>query len=371
MLSVAKSQNLENNYFCENEIFLLSRNTKHISKISEVFSKKGITTTSINVTKLPKSKFKKSILLICKDIYGKLEQKIFQEKLKPCHFIYTYAEGSNASINCDLTDGHLTFPIETADIDNLINVCRDKSQYEVKVKTLEDIRVNLEKIGSLGQYTGSLIHDLNNYNTVCSTSFSGIRLLNNKSINNDRLSFFVEKGLKGSQMINGLSKRYQKFLRANNDETDPIEIYSLSDAVEECLGFVTLDLIKYQITYKTEISKKIKIGGDSIVLIQALMNLIKNSIYAIKDFEARWISIKIKKDKECLRLIVIDSGGGISDQDQRKIFDPLFTTKPVGEGTGFGLNYSKLTLQKLGYDLKYIGKAHTAFSINIPLDKIK
>ncbi|MEK6555898.1 MAG: ATP-binding protein, partial [Bdellovibrionota bacterium] len=74
---------------------------------------------------------------------------------------------------------------------------------------------------------------------------------------------------------------------------------------------------------------------------QVLLNLIQNSFDAVESLPEKWIKVEAKKVDENLILKVTDSGKGLSEEAQQKMFQPFFTTKDVGRGTGLGLSISK------------------------------
>ena len=80
---------------------------------------------------------------------------------------------------------------------------------------------------------------------------------------------------------------------------------------------------------------------NQLEIEQVLVNLINNSIDAVKDLEERWVSVDVSGDSGSIYLRVMDSGSGIPPEIESKIFQPFFTTKMVGQGTGLGLSISK------------------------------
>jgi signal transduction histidine kinase len=77
------------------------------------------------------------------------------------------------------------------------------------------------------------------------------------------------------------------------------------------------------------------LGADRAQLEQALLNLVTNALDAMP--EGGRLSLAARPDGEGVALVVQDSGTGISPDDLPRVFDPLFTTKPPGKGTGLGL----------------------------------
>jgi hypothetical protein len=93
-------------------------------------------------------------------------------------------------------------------------------------------------------------------------------------------------------------------------------------------------------------------------LNQVFLNLISNSIYAINDKfkgqEGGLIKIGIEEDYEKVVLQFEDNGIGMKEEIQRKIFEPFYTTKPVGQGTGLGMSivFQIIELHKGRIDVK-------------------
>jgi two-component system, NtrC family, nitrogen regulation sensor histidine kinase NtrY len=77
------------------------------------------------------------------------------------------------------------------------------------------------------------------------------------------------------------------------------------------------------------------VGADRVPLEQALLNLVSNAVDAMP--EGGRLRLAARADGDGVALAVTDSGPGIPPEDLARVFDPLFTTKPPGKGTGLGL----------------------------------
>jgi two-component system NtrC family sensor kinase len=103
-------------------------------------------------------------------------------------------------------------------------------------------------------------------------------------------------------------------------------------------------------------------------LQQVFFNLINNAIDAM-DHNGGTLTISSRQRDDDLFIAVSDTGKGIPEADLDRIFDPFYTTKPVGKGTGLGLSICYGIIEKLGGKLEVestVGKG-TTFSITIPL----
>lgn len=79
---------------------------------------------------------------------------------------------------------------------------------------------------------------------------------------------------------------------------------------------------------------------NAVEIEQVLINLLNNAIDAASESAEKWVEIQASQSDEHIIVRVIDSGKGISVEQEKNIFQPFFTTKPVGEGTGLGLSIS-------------------------------
>jgi signal transduction histidine kinase len=106
--------------------------------------------------------------------------------------------------------------------------------------------------------------------------------------------------------------------------------------------------------------------GDPDRLEQVFINIIDNAIHAISDNGS--ITVSTRAEKKCIRTEISDSGTGIPQEHLNKIYDPFFTTKEVGKGTGLGLPISQAIIAdynaSIGVDSQ-INKG-TTFTITFP-----
>tara|TARA_R110002050_G_scaffold204522_2_gene340044 strand:- start:32952 stop:34040 length:1089 start_codon:yes stop_codon:yes gene_type:complete len=91
--------------------------------------------------------------------------------------------------------------------------------------------------------------------------------------------------------------------------------------------------VKHTLTFN---NKNIQLKADTVQLTQVLFNLIMNAIY-FSPINAT-INIKVEDYIHHVKISISDEGSGISKSNEDKIFQPFFTTKPVGEGSGLGLS---------------------------------
>ena len=134
----------------------------------------------------------------------------------------------------------------------------------------------------------------------------------------------------------------------------------------------TLNIVHNEIKYKAVVHKKYdaipKIECVPSQVNQVVMNLLVNASHAIE--ERGDITIKVsQQDEQFVCVEISDTGKGIPEDDLAHIFNPFFTTKPVGQGTGLGLSLSYSMVEKHGGELSVTSEVGvgTVFSMILPI----
>jgi len=102
---------------------------------------------------------------------------------------------------------------------------------------------------------------------------------------------------------------------------------------------------------------------------QVLLNLISNALDALMENQKKEIHVEVHREDDFIQLTVADSGRGIAPENLEKIYDPFFTTKPIGQGTGLGLTTSRSIIESHGGDITCESKlgVGTIFKILLPI----
>ncbi len=118
--------------------------------------------------------------------------------------------------------------------------------------------------------------------------------------------------------------------------------------------------------YHDDVPKIEAYGGQ---LNQVFMNILDNAAFAVEGKENAEVDITIRKDAKFAYIEIQDNGKGMDEETKDKIFNPFFTTKPVGQGTGLGLSISYKVIKNHNGTIDVqseVGKG-TKFTIKIPL----
>ena len=127
------------------------------------------------------------------------------------------------------------------------------------------------------------------------------------------------------------------------------ELVDANEVIREMVVLLRGEATEYSISVRTELAEGLpQVTGDRMQLQQVLMNLIMNSIDAMKDVEGtRELTINSQRgENEQLVLSISDTGVGLPPQQADQIFNAFFTTKP--HGTGMGLRISRSIVESHG-----------------------
>ncbi|MBI4893062.1 MAG: response regulator [Acidobacteria bacterium] len=213
-----------------------------------------------------------------------------------------------------------------------------------ELREMEEHFRHAQRVESLGNMAGGIAHDFNNLLTIIN-GYCQILLL--KMGADDPNLAKVKEIHRAGERAAALTKQLLAFSRKQVMET---RVLDLNELVESAEGLLR-PLLGESISYRTELSEGLHaVKADPYQLEQVLVNLVVNSKDAMGDggvllIETRnedlagftsWNGLEIEPGPY-VRLVVTDSGHGMSEEVRQRVFEPFFTTKPQGKGTGLGL----------------------------------
>lgn len=210
------------------------------------------------------------------------------------------------------------------------------------------------KLASLGEMAAGIAHEVNNPLTIIQGSANIVgKLVEQEPINVASIKMFTAKMIDTTERISKIIRSLKALSR--NGENDSKEWFPLTNVFNQCFDISLQRFKQHGIDLKSvEIDSDLLFYGREFQLCQVLINLINNSVDAIKDLDDKWIKISAKIDDNFLEFLVVDSGTGIPEHLHAKIMDPFFTTKNVNQGTGLGLSISKSIIHDHGGELNLL-----------------
>ncbi len=117
--------------------------------------------------------------------------------------------------------------------------------------------------------------------------------------------------------------------------------------------------------------KNISLDGDYQQIEQFFINLIGNACDAVTDLPRKKVTINCTEIGDNVEIAIADSGNGIADEDLDKVFQPFFTTKKKGMGTGLGLTIAKKIVEGHGGSIRVVSKVGSGTTIYCLMPKVR
>lgn len=244
---------------------------------------------------------------------------------------------------------------------------QEREQVEQQLRITQAQMIQQEKLSSLGQLVAGVAHEINNpttfihgnidhvqsycedlltlvaqYQADCPNPSAAIADLYDEIdldyLKADLPDLFISM-TNGVNRIKHIVKALQTFSSADHRGVKPVNI---QDNLESVLTMVAQSLQAQQIIVERQYSPLPKVAVNPGAFNQALMNIIVNAIDAFEGVEQRDRILRITTTAHDNRvcLAITDNGKGMTPAVQAKIFDPFFSTKAIGSGSGMGLSMS-------------------------------
>lgn len=221
------------------------------------------------------------------------------------------------------------------------------------------------KLASLGEMSAGVAHEINNPLAIIAGNLS---LLPKFKDTPEKFESKIEAIKKSVNRIDKIVKGLKKFSRTSDGIVRREE--NLQSIVGEALLLTESNAKKNNVEIILQVPSDAKIICDPVEIEQVLINLVNNAIDAVASEFDKWVQITCVDDGSKVILQVIDSGPGISDDIEVKLFQPFFTTKSVGHGTGLGLSIVKGILdQHKATIMLNKSVSNTCFEIQFPKDQ--
>ncbi|MFA7215037.1 MAG: HAMP domain-containing sensor histidine kinase [Bacillota bacterium] len=217
-----------------------------------------------------------------------------------------------------------------------------------------------EKLASMGRVTSGITHEIGN---PLSSILSMCQILESNKLSEDQRNDYIVRIKNDALRIDSLIK---EFLYSSGGKMEVTMQLDINDLVNNALETIPKSRINPKIKLYKDLATNLPYSkGVQKNLEIALSNIILNSYQAIKDEGC--IYIKTYRQKNYATISVKDTGSGISKKDIENIFDPFYSTKPIGEGYGVGLFICQQIIEAHGGIIKVISAIDEGTEIIIKL----
>lgn len=287
--------------------------------------------------------------------------QVFDEAMtgQPQRAQLRYVDGTGETRACSVT---LTPLSEGETITGLICIVRDVTD---EARITEQL-VQQEKLAAVGELVSGVAHELNN--PLASVMAFAQLLLNEREgagekTNREALEAIHHEAKRAAKIVANLLT----FARQHQPERAPTD---LNRVVGD-----TLDLRRYSLR-NAQVNLIVRLDpsmpptmADGFQLQQVVLNLLANAEQALASWMGeRTVIVATRSEGDRLTISVSDTGPGISPEHLSRVFNPFFTTKPVGQGTGLGLSISDGIVREHGGRIRVESKPGrgATFAIELP-----
>src|SRR5216683_765362 len=244
-------------------------------------------------------------------------------------------------------------PAETRALElatHLAGIAIERKLAREERERLRQLRADLARITrmtTMGELTASLAHEVNQPIAAALTNANTcLRWLTRDRPDLEEAREAALRIVKDATRAGGIISRVRLLYKKS---TPQHELVDVNEAIREMIVLLRSEVTRYYIAVRLELAADIpQIMGDRVQLQQVLMNLVVNSIDAMKEVDgARELAVKSQRtEKEEVLVSVSDTGVGLPPQQADQIFNAFFTTKP--HGTGMGLRISRSIIESHG-----------------------
>ncbi len=292
----------------------------------------------------------------------------------------SHDEGSSVRLDVPFRhkDGHTIYCdvslIELTDTSGqnvgAVGICRDITPW----KKLQEDLIRVDRLAEIGRIASGIAHEINNPLAIINeiAGWTGTVVTDATGLSpedREELETAIRRIGEQTGRCRSIVHQLLDFARDSAPAKTSLDVNEL---LKETISFLNPEL-KYKNIEIVLILEEglLEIHSDPKLLEQVFVNLIGNAIYAVKEKGSGHgrIELKISKAGVNVEIVISDNGTGIPEEDQEKIFELFYTTKPPGKGTGLGMPICRNIVNKLGGDLTFesrVGKG-TAFTVRIPV----
>jgi len=215
-----------------------------------------------------------------------------------------------------------------------------------RLRQLQGDLAHLNRVTTMGEMTASLAHEVNQPIAAAVTDANTcLRWLTRDQPDLEEAREAAFRTVKDANRAAEIISRTRQLFKKG---TPPRALVDVNEIIEEMIVLLRSEATRYSISVRTELAELPQVMGDRVQLQQVLMNLMTNSIDAMKEADGtRELTIRSQKSEDGQLLIsVSDTGVGVPPQQVDHIFNAFFTTK--SHGTGMGLRISRSIVDSHG-----------------------
>ncbi len=303
-------------------------------------------------------------------VTGKIAKTIVTPVVKLTKSAKEISESGEAKVKIDIDSND-----EIGELSKIFNLMLKKLDvsYEAKARN-EKLLIQQSKMAEMGEMMGAIAHQWRQPLNALGLIIQKVKFLYQRGkLGEDEILDIQNRAMKQINFMSKTIDDFRDFFKPNKEK----EEFSIYDAIFDVINILSAQLKVHNISVALPEFKEIKVLGYKNEFKQVILNILNNSKDAILEKQKKEdinfngeIIINIIEMNKYLTINIEDNAGGIPLEIIDKIFNPYFTTKEQGEGTGIGLYMSKTIIENsMGGSLKVLNKNSGAcFSINLKVN---
>jgi len=230
-----------------------------------------------------------------------------------------------------------------------------------ELRETQEQLVRQEKLAVLGQMAGSVSHELRNPLGVISNAIYFLKLVQPDA--NDKVKEYLDLIEKNLNLSNKIVTDLLDFTRVKTVERETV---SVSELIRQTLErFPPPESVKVELNIPTDAPQ---IYADQHHIVQILGNLTLNACQAMMS-QGGTLTISSRIQDEMVEVSVQDTGSGISPENLKNLFEPLFTTKPKGIGLGLAVSKKLIEANEGRIEVQSEEGIGSTFTIRLPIGR--
>jgi two-component system sensor histidine kinase DctS len=257
---------------------------------------------------------------------------------------------------------------QTGWMSSIVDVTPQKQAEELARQQQERLQATARLV-AMGEMASSLAHELNQPLAAISSYATGsLNLIDSGRAEPAEIREVLAKTQAQARRAGQVVRRIYEFVRRAEPKSEPVAVAEL---IDEMADLVEPDARRQKIRLERRIAAPLPtVTGDRVLLGQALLNLLRNAIEAMRDCPERHCLLSVAATVEAGQILVriADRGPGIPPETAERLFEPFYTTKP--EGMGMGLNITRSIVEAHGGRLwlEPNPEGGSVFAFSLPAD---
>jgi len=245
------------------------------------------------------------------------------------------------------------------------------AEHAAEAKDHRERLERMDRISMAGEMASGIAHEVNQpLSAIANYSRALLHMLEVRGLGSADLNSTVEKIRSQSHRAGEIVRRMRDFVSKHSAEPRPI---SLNESIDEVLSFAELSPRGRQVKVDLHLEENLPdVLFDRVQLQQVILNLVNNAVEAILSNEESRIRISSAcDDSRVVTLQISDSGVGIDESTEARMFEPFFSSKR--DGTGMGLAISRSIVESQGGTLGFFRNPDrgVTFYVQVPACRVE